>query len=224
MPPHRRVLVTLLAVLAGVLLAAPAARALEFASVTPSRDESGRLWVTVRLVDPLEDRVEQSLGRGMPATLELHAELWRHRSGWFDRMERASDARLRLHHDAWSDTWQLERGGGSTLEFATLDSLEGALSEAISLPVTSLERVPPDAACYVVVSVTVRPLTVEDAAEVEGWLSGEAQEQKRAGIGVFTQLPRSVFDAVRNFAGFGDSKAHTITPDFEPASLPLARH
>lgn len=203
--------------------AAATARALEFQSATPSRDESGRLWVTARLEDPLEERVEKSLGRGMPATVELHAELWRKRSGWFDRMERASDAALRVRHDVWSDTWRLERSGGAPVTFGTLDSLEASLSRPIAIPVAPLDRVPPEAACYVVVTATVKPLDAGDAEEVEGWLSGEVQDQRRAGFGVITQLPRSVFDAVRNFAGFGDSRARTITPEFEPASLPLVR-
>ena len=206
------------------LAGAPApARALDLTTVIPARDESGRLWVTVRLENPLENRIELSLGRGMPATFQLHAELWRKRSGWFDRMEQASDATMRLRHDGWEETWRIERAGQSPLTFTSLDSLESALSRAIALPIGMLDRVPGDASCYIVVSATVKPLNVEDAAEVEGWLSGEAQQQRRAGFGVFTQLPRSVFDAVRNFAGFGDSHARAITPEFLPSTLPIIR-
>ena len=202
------------------MLAARSAQALEFSSVTPSRDANGQLWITVRMEDPLEERIERSLGRGMPARLQLHAELWRRRSGWLDRMEHAADATMRLHHDVWTDAWQLERSGAPMLAFDSLDSLEAALSRPIALPVAMLDRVPPNAPCYVVVSAIVKPLNVEDAEEVEGWLSGEAKEQKQAGFGVFMQLPRSIFDAVRNFAGLGDSRTRSITPDFVPSALP----
>ena len=68
-------------------------------------------------------------------------------------------------------------------------------------------------------SATLRPLTVEDLAEVEGWLSGEVKDQRRAGFGVIAEIPRSLFDAVRNVAGFGDQRARTVTDDFRLADL-----
>ena len=54
----------------------------------------------------------------------------------------------------------------------------------------------------------------------EGWLSGEVVEKRNAGWGVLTALPRSVFDAVRNFAGLGDQRARAITPDFQLGDVP----
>lgn len=214
--PRLRLLPALAALL---ILAAPLARAFDFAAATPSRDEQGRLWVTVRLTDPLEDRVEKSLRRGMPATLALHAELWRKRSGWFDRMERAFDANLRLRYDVGEDAWTLERGAGNTVVVRSLDSLETALSSPIALPLVKLTASQAQARYFVVVTGTVQPLNVEDVAEVEGWISGEVRAPRSGGLGVLTQLPTSVFDAVRNFAGFGDSRARMLTPEFVPATL-----
>ena len=46
----------------------------------------GRVEVAVRVSDLFPPRVEESLVRGMPATLLISAELWRHRTGWFDRL------------------------------------------------------------------------------------------------------------------------------------------
>lgn len=195
-------------------LAASAAWGLTLTRVTLSRDGRGTLWADLALVDPLDARVESSLSRGMPATLELHAELWRRRGGWFDRLERAFDAELRLRYDAWSDTWRLERAGVAPIVVGSLDSLESALVRPIALPVGSLERLPAGSRCYVVVSATLRPLDVEDAEQVEGWISGEVRNRGSGGLGVITALPRSVFDAVRNFAGFGDVRARARSEEF----------
>ncbi|MFN8589548.1 MAG: DUF4390 domain-containing protein [Candidatus Eisenbacteria bacterium] len=214
---------TLAACAAIVLIAAPLARAFEFAAATPSRDETGRLWITVRLTDPLEERVERSLRRGMPATLALHAELWRKRSGWFDRMERAFDANLRLRYDVGEDAWTLDRGASGTLVVRSLDSLETVLASPIALPLAKLSESAANARYFVAVTGTVQPLNVEDVAEVEGWISGEVRAPRTGGMAVLTQLPTSVFDAVRNFAGFGDSRARVLTPEFTPATLPAAR-
>ncbi|MBI5169843.1 MAG: DUF4390 domain-containing protein [Candidatus Eisenbacteria bacterium] len=219
-PIRNRLLPALAALL---MIAAPLARAFEFAAATPSRDEQGRVWVTVRLTDPLEERVERSLRRGMPATLALHAELWRKRSGWFDRMEHAFDANLRLRYDVGEDAWTLQRGTGGALVVRSLDSLETALSGPIALPLAKLSASQAQSRYFVVVTGTVQPLNVEDVAEVEGWISGEVRAPRSSGLGVLTQLPSSVFDAVRNFAGFGDSRTRLLTPEFVPAVLPARR-
>ena len=52
-----------------------------------------------------------------------------------------------------------------------------------------------DPSYYVVVSATLKPLSVEDAAEVEGWLSGEVEGGREAPFGLLTGLPHSLFDA-----------------------------
>lgn len=216
--PRFRRIICACALLALASLVLPVS-AFEFASVSATRDEPGQLWVQLRLDDPIEERVKQSLGRGMPATLELHAELWRRRTGWFDRLEHTFDASIRLRYDVWDKSYRLERAGAPPFVTHSLDSLETALERPIALPVARLERLPQRARCYCVVSAALKPLNVEDAEEVEGWISGEARSQGKAGVGILTQLPSSVFDAVRNFAGFGDLRVRAITPEFAPATL-----
>ncbi len=201
-------------------LVAPVARAFQLTAIRPTRDAGNQLWVELRLEQPIEPRVAKSLERGMPATLTLHAELWRRRNGWFDRMERAVDASFRLRYDVWGNTWRLERPGGASLQVHSLDSLQTALERTLVLPVGSLDRIPNQTACYVVVSASLKPLNVEDVEEVEGWLSGEVREKQRSGFGVLTALPRSMFEAARNFAGFGDERSRLISTDFTPANVP----
>ena len=201
-------------------LIVPSAHAFQLTAIRPVKDSASQLWVELRLEQPIEPRVAKSLGRGMPATLTLHAELWRRRSAWFDRMERAVDATFRLRFDVWSDTWQLDRPGGATLAVRSLDSLQTALERTLVMPVGSLARIPGQTACYVVVSASLRPLELEDVQEVEIWLSGEVREKQRSGFGGVIGLPRSLFDAARNFAGFGDERSRLISTDFTPANLP----
>ena len=85
------------------------------------------------------------------------------------------------------------------------------------LPVGRIGQLQPSATYYIAVSAVLKPLSVEDVKEVEGWLSGEVESQRKAGLGVVTELPRALFDAVRNFAGFGDRRVRAASVDF---SLP----
>ena len=202
-----------------LLLVAAAAYALD-ADLSAPRVTSGSLCLDVSLSDVLPDPVENSLGRGMPATLLVHAELWRHRSLWFDRMERSADIAVRVRYEVWNDSYRMERTGASPRSVATLDSVRALLERPMPVKLGPLETLQEDARYFVVVTVTLAPLSVEDVQEVEGWLSGEVESKRHSGFGVFTELPRALFDTVRNFAGFGDRHARAQSPSFVPRALP----
>lgn len=201
------------------LLLAPPAGALD-AWLDAPRTRDGFVWVDLVLTDLFPPRVEESLARGMPATLQLHAELWRRRTGWFDRLENSYDASVRMRYEVWNDAYRMDRANAPSLRLGTLDSLRIVLGRPLSLPVGTLGELKPRQSYYVVVTATLKPLSVEDVEEVEGWLSGEVRDPHKSRFGVITELPRSVFDAVRNFAGFGDQKARAISMDFARATLP----
>lgn len=216
-PRHPRLAQVLPAAALALLVAASAA-ALDV-GVISMREQAGHVWTDVRLTRLFAPRVAESLSRGMPATLRLHTELWRRRHGWFDRLETSFDAEVRIRYDVWSRTYQVERRGAPATGVATLDSVEAALERPIALRVGRVGDLDPAARYYVIVTATLKPLSVEDVEEIEGWLSGEVKTTGGKGFGVITELPRSVFDAVRNFVGFGDQKARAISPDFELGEL-----
>lgn len=201
------------------LLAAAPALAIDFGAVSPRRDGEGRLGVTFRLDAPLDQRVRESLARGMPATLLLRAELWRKRNGWFDRVERSADATVRLRQDVWARAWRIERGGLPAIVVPSVDSLEAALTRPLELDFPDSARLPGRASYFVVLSATVKPLSVEDAEEVLGGLSGEVRGRQGSGFGAITALPRALFDAVRGIAGLGDASARAVSAEFTPATL-----
>src|SRR5215813_8743773 len=77
--------------------AAAPAWALDLALESP-RVRSDTVWVDVRISNPFSSRIQESLLRGMPATLLLHAEMWHRRTMWFDRVESILDAELRIRY------------------------------------------------------------------------------------------------------------------------------
>jgi uncharacterized protein DUF4390 len=207
--PVPRLLLALLAVLVG---AAPAA-ALEIRLDRP-RERAGYVYVDARLRDLFPPRIAESLARGMPATLLVRTELWRGRNGWFDRLESSFDASIRIRYEVWNESYRLERAGVTIAASTDLDSIAAVLSRPWALPAGRVGDLRPEPSYYVVVYGTLKPLTVEDVQEVEGWLSGEVRNERTAGLGVITELPRSLFDAVRNFAGFGDQRARAVSRHF----------
>jgi hypothetical protein len=202
--------------LLGLALAEPALAL----GVTVGRpyERSGHVWVDVRVSEPFDVRVTESLEKGVPATLQLRAELWRRRTAWFDRMERGFDATIRIRHEVWRKTYRLERAGTEPATFGALDSVRIALDGPLAFPVVQLIDVRAGPKYYVVLTVTLKPLRAEDVEEVEDWLSGGARSDGSS-IGVVTELPAAVFDAVRGMAGFGDQRARAVTPDFDLRQL-----
>jgi len=187
--------------------------------VSAPREDQGWVRVEIRLASVLSSRVEESLARGMPATLHFHGEMWRRRGAWFDRLESSVDASLKIRYEVWSERYRVERPGLPPVSLSSLDSVRATLSRPISLPVGRVGVLEPGARYYVSVVATLRPLSVEDIEEGEGWLSGEVESRRGSGLGILTSLPRSVFDALRNVAGLGDQRARMVSRDFDLASL-----
>lgn len=201
------------AVAAALAVASAPSAALDLTLSTP-RERNGRLVIEARPAQVFDSRIAESLARGMPATLVLHAELWRDRRGWFDRHESHADASVRIRYEVWSDSYLIERFGAEPIVVGSVDSVATVLQRPWSLAVARIGQLSATSRYYVVLTATLRPLSVEDLEEVEGWLSGEVGSSRRSGFGVVTEIPRSIFDAVRNVAGFGDQKARAITPVF----------
>ena len=187
--------------------------------LAPPHERDGYVYASLEMSEPLEARVRESLARGMPATLVVQAELWRRRNGWFDRHEGSTEARVRIRYEAWSELYRIEYPGNVVYRVAGIDSAAQFLSRPWSLPVARVGRMRPGVRYYLVVSAVLKPLSVEDVQEVEGWVRGEVRSQGQAGFGVVTELPRALFDTIRNFAGFGDRRTRAVSSEFELQDL-----
>ena len=200
-----------------VFAAAVPALAYDIAVETPS-ERSGMVWADVSFTNMFDERVEESLLRGVPATLQIRVDLWRSRTAWFDRVERTFEGQIRIRYEVWRDKFIVQRAGSEELVFSSLDSVRAALARPIPVPIASISSLRAGPEYYLVVSSTLRPLSAEDVEELEEWLSGDPRGNT-GGIGIITAIPRALFDAVRNVAGFGDQRARTVSEDFDLSGL-----
>lgn len=174
----------------------------------------GYVWARAQLEDVLTTRIRSGVTRGMPATLTLRVELWRRRTIWFDKLESTWETQQRVRYDVWSESYRLERRGAAPLIVSNLDSLEAALEQPLRLRLWPASALRPGPRYYVSLLAQIEPLTVDDVREIEGWLSGEVEDKRHAGLGGVTRLPSAVFDAVRNAVGLGDVSVRAQSPDF----------
>lgn len=188
------------------------------------------LAVEVRLGGFWSPRVRGSLERGMPATLVVTVDLWRHRSGWFDRMVATRSVLYRVRYDAWREDYVLQRNLEPPRHLASLAAVGEALLRPLRLAAAHAREVEPRRRHYVVVNVSLRPLTPEGVREVERFLSSQLRSSGGAdgggGLESIARLPSSLLSMLAALSGLGDEIAVYRTPVFvlpgrdQPAGAP----
>ncbi len=167
---------------------------------------SDSLHVDFRIQGLLSERIRDGLGRGLPMTMNYDIALWRSRSGWWDALESRVVRRFKIQRNVWDDRYFVDNEAGGRLWLSDVDELEWHLCRRSAEFVTSIEDLNPDKSYYVVVSPSLRPLTIEDVREVEAWLTGEIEEGRERGgvLSVIASMPRVFFGVFVDLAGLGD--------------------
>jgi hypothetical protein len=213
-----------IAVLAMALFATAPARPAHAVSVgAPAAVQVGG-WAgaVFHLSEAFSERIEQTLDRGMPANVNVTVDVWEDRPGWFDRLVAEQTVSWRASRNVWSDDFALQRGTETERTFPDVETVEAEIGRPLRVRVTPVTGLAPHARYYVLVTVDVKPLTVEDLRRVEDWLSGEAKRTGKPGPGSLARLPRYLVGVLANLSGLGDETARWRSESFLPAALPAS--
>ncbi|MFQ5599105.1 MAG: DUF4390 domain-containing protein [Candidatus Krumholzibacteriia bacterium] len=198
-------------------------RATELRIEQVAATSQGFLYVEFELQEPFEGIYLEALQSGLPTTLDYTIEVWRDRSGWWDKLEDTYEREFRLFRDLLNDEY-LVVTPEETQQFAALDSLV----EAVCLFHRHSEQGPqyfrralfaPGKRYYVVITAHLAPLSVEDLNELDDWLQGTIRrrgDQTRGGI---SALSRTMGGLLMSMTGFGDKKVRGRTPKFRPEEV-----
>jgi hypothetical protein len=174
-------------------------------TVGPVDSVGGAICVTYAVESPFTPRLEETLLRGMPATVTFEVGLWRRRTLWFDKLVLAITSEHKVVYDPWAQAFRVRSGGAPRKPrlVPSLDSLKSVLFSERRLPLVSFAALDSTARYYVSVRTTIRPLSPEDLGEVEDWLSGEVKGPSGAPRGV----PGYQLGIAVNLSGLGDRTA-----------------
>lgn len=206
------------AIAALLLLLAGSARASDLGlTVGPVEMADGAVTVSYRVENPWTPRLEETLLRGMPATVTYEVGVWKRRAFWFDKLVLALKSEHRVVYSTWEKAFRLRSGSlrGKPRAVPTLDSLDALLFSERRLPLAAIGSLDEGARYYVTVRVTIRPLSPEDLDEVEDWLSGDAKKPDGPERGV----PGYLLGMAVNLSGLGDRTALAKSETFQPTML-----
>lgn len=186
-------------------------------SVDPVESVNGAITVSYRTENPWTPRLEETLLRGMPATVAFEVGVWKRRAFWFDKLVLAIKSEHKVVYDPWEKTFRVRSISSQRKArvVASLDSLETLLFSERRLPLVPAAALDRMGRYYVSVRVTIRPLSAEDLGEIEDWLSGEVKNPAGAPRG----LPGYLLGIAVNVSGLGDRTALAKSETFVPSRL-----
>ena len=158
-----------------------------------------------------------SLEDGVPVTLVYEIEVWRNRSTWFDHYEAGRLLVFKLQLDAWDEVYVLKDSEGNEQTLSDLDAVRTALARRTGVAVAPISTIAPQEHYYLIVNAALKPLTVEDMDELEGWLAGETEPEEHR-FGLLT-IPKAFFGFVAGLTGFGDRNQTLRTDTFQRSEL-----
>ena len=202
------------ALVALLLIPSPARARNDMAlTVGPVEAVGGAICVSWQVGNPFTPRLLETLDQGMPARVVYEVGVWKKRTFWFDKLCDAIRSEHKVVYDALSGRYRLRSGTGPPREstFESFESLSARLFTQRRLPLVLASELDSTATYYVSVKTTIRPLSPEDLAEVEGWLSG--------GAGVQHTLPEYLMALAVSLSGLGDRTALEKSERWKPAWL-----
>lgn len=184
----------------------------------------GFLFLEMEFVDAFDGLYLDAIQSGLPTTLHYTVEVWRQRSGWWDRLERTQERRFRLFRDVLSGDYWLVTDEESR-SFSSFEALLDAVTRfrqhtsPLPLPFPSAD-LPGDKNYYLVVSANLTPISVEDLKELDEWLKGTIRGgNPDHDTGVISGLSRTMGGLLLSLTGFGDRTMRARSPSFRPQEI-----
>jgi hypothetical protein len=184
----------------------------------------GDVVARIKLVEPLDVRTRSAVASGLPVTIRYSVDLWRDRRRWFDEHV---DARVESFRIGWDprERWYTLAYPGPGRRVDTYERLDDLLADLSirDVPVHPRGALDENSRYFAVVEVAIRPLTLEEFRELDGWIGGKlgggAQPSDAPAEGSDEGVSGAVLNFLLDMAGFGDRILETRTPPFRPGDL-----
>lgn len=175
----------------------------------------GFVFIDYRLDAPFQGKSLEAIRSGLPTTLTYTIEVWRQRSGWWDRLEETRETQLKVLRDLLSGEYVLV----SREEVRRFPDLSQLIDAACRRRREYLQPLAPRRTYYGIVTANLAPLSVADLQELEEWMQGTLRGGQSAPGGV-AGISGTIVGLMLSATGFGDETVRGRTASFVPEAVP----
>jgi len=166
---------------------------------------------------PILGEVMTGLTEGLTSAFEVEVQLWKETGFWADMLLEETQLRMKLSYDIWERSFEVQSKEGR--RFVTEEKLQQLGSGLDGLHVAWLDRIVPGEQYRIVYRAWIRPMSLENVADVGKWLAGEAKglnpgSAKKKGSPV-RKIGNWMLRFMLNVTGFGDRVLTARSPGFQ---------
>lgn len=183
--------------------------------------DNGAIQCGLKLADSLPTELVGYINKGVPILFVYRLELWRQRSGWFDKLLDASETNFRVRFDSWEKRYSVVQ----STENLIVENILGSERETIDL----LSSTGPDTFAvddtsgvfYLVGRLTIKTMSFSNYKEVESWLKGGISSAKKPELeNASNKLGEFVFNMALRVTGLKDISREVRSESFTIDHLP----
>jgi hypothetical protein len=162
--------------------------------------------------------LRQALESGLPTRLTIQIEVWQDRSSLWDRSVDRLDFGFTILYDMLEASYEVfQEDGDYVMGSKDLADVEEVVGQEENLELVSLEDLDDDATYFVMMEVSLEPLSVREVEDIERWIKGSISKE-RGGRG-FSGISGHLFGVLKNQVGLGERKGSARSESFRPSSL-----
>ena len=174
------------------------------------------------LQDSLPSELITYLNKGVPISFDYNIELWRERSGWFDKQVDKIAVSYRVRYDPWEKEYLVVQTDGNLTIDNTLKGQRETIDLVKSSGVNSLSFDDSSGIYYLVGNLTIKTMSFSNYREVEAWLRGDISDAKRPDLQEApSKFGEFIFDMALKISGLKNISQDSKTQKFKISQLPL---
>jgi hypothetical protein len=176
---------------------------------------------SLRIRNLLDDQIIRGLRKGMTGAVEIRVQMWHEKSRWIKSIVFERYHRIKIDYDDWERKFRVTLKNDEIRMFDEPELIGYChnLNDFLMVPAGQLTE---GEEYRFMVSVTLKPMSMENMEELKRWISGEAEEFDPGNIRMSkSPLEKTgdwILGVVVNLSGFGDRIITGKSPVFSLVS------
>ncbi len=185
------------------------------------KSDSTAICTRFDITDSLPSDLIGYINKGVPIHFEYRLELWRERSGWFDKLIDATDISIKVRYDTWEKRYSVVQSTPDLIIENSLESEREALELLTTTGPDTLFLDDPTGVFYLVGRLSIKTMSFSNYKEVEAWLKGGVSNAEKPELEEApSKIGEFVFNVAMRVSGLKNISREIRSPSFMLRELP----